>query len=92
MLVERVKSDVVLDARGKYCPEPITISAKKMREEIQGGQVLEVWADDDAAIQDFTRWCKRTGNSLLRYSEDKSLEIKLTGAHVVRRFLIRKEV
>jgi len=86
-----VKSDFILDARGKYCPEPITMAAKKMREEVQAGQVLEIWAEDDAAIQDFTRWCKRTGNSLLEYSEDSSMEIKLSGAKIVRKFLIRRK-
>jgi len=79
-----------LDARGKYCPEPITMTAKKMREEAQAGQIIEIWAEDDAAISDFTRWCKRTGHELLGYSEDKSIETKLPGAKVVRKFLIRK--
>lgn len=89
--MKEVESDIILDARGKYCPEPITMAAKKMREDLQAGQVLEVWAEDDAAIQDFTRWCKRTGNSLLGYTEDESMERKLAGAKVVRRFFIRKE-
>jgi len=89
-MLEGSKSDLVLDARGKYCPEPITMTAKKMREEVQVGKIVEVWAEDDAAMDDFTRWCKRTGHELLGYIDDASIEIKLPKAKVVRKFFIKK--
>jgi TusA-related sulfurtransferase len=89
--MEKIKGDVFLDARGKYCPEPITMSAKKMRTEVQPGQILEVWAEDDAAIKDFTSWCQVTGHELLGFLEDTSIEVRLSGADIVRRFFIRKK-
>jgi len=90
MDLKKLKSDVLLDARGKYCPEPIMLTAKKMREEVKPGQILEVWTEDEAAVGDFTRWCKRTGNENLGYIEDSSIEAKLSESNVVRRFFIRK--
>jgi TusA-related sulfurtransferase len=71
MDLEKIKSDVLLDARGKYCPEPLTLTAKKMREEVQKDQILEVWSEDEAAVGDLNRWCKRTRHEMLGNITDK---------------------
>lgn len=59
-----MQGDVTLDARGQMCPMPIVNMAKKMKE-VQPGQVLEVWADDEGAHADVPAWCQKTGNTFL---------------------------
>jgi len=53
-----------LDARGLYCPEPL-FRAKTEMEFLNRGDVLEVWADDPAAQEDFNSWTRKTGQELL---------------------------
>ncbi len=64
-----MKADVVLDAMGLYCPMPIVLTAKKMKE-LQIGQVLEVLNDDEGIIKDMPAWCKNTGNEFLNLVEE----------------------
>lgn len=63
-----MQGDVTLDARGQMCPMPIVNMAKKMKE-VQPGQVLEVWADDEGAHADVPAWCQKTGNAFLGEEE-----------------------
>lgn len=58
-------SDKVLDAKGLACPMPI-VKTKKMIDELQTGQVLEVHATAKGAKNDLTAWARRTGHELLR--------------------------
>lgn len=53
-----------LDSLGKRCPYPV-IEARRAMDRLRAGQVLEVWADDPAAEEDFKAWSKNTGNPLL---------------------------
>jgi TusA-related sulfurtransferase len=64
-----MKGDVVLDAMGLYCPMPIVLTAKKMKE-LQIGQVLEVLNDDEGIVKDMPAWCKNTGNEFLNLVEE----------------------
>ena len=57
-----------LDARGVLCPMPILKTAKKMKE-LYGGEILEILADDEGAIEDFPAWCDQTGNEFIKYEE-----------------------
>lgn len=55
----------LLDCVGLYCPVPIM----RAKEEIDGlapGSLMEIVADDPAAAEDFPRWAKRTGHTLLK--------------------------
>lgn len=56
--------DIELDARQLSCPLPI-LRTKKMLSQMQGGQVLKVVATDKKSPDDFTDFCKQTGNDLL---------------------------
>jgi len=69
------------DARGLMCPMPI-VKAKKEIAEIKVGEILEVLADDEGALEDFSAWCEQTGNELIS-SEEKD---------DYYRFLIRRKV
>ena len=60
--------DIELDARGLNCPLPI-LRAKKSMNDLIAGQVLKVIATDPGAVNDFTAFCKQTGNELLESVE-----------------------
>ncbi len=59
---------ITLDARGMLCPMPVLQTAKKIKE-IQQGEILEVLADDEGAIEDLPAWCEQTGNTFLKYEK-----------------------
>lgn len=56
--------DVELDVRQLSCPLPI-LRAKKSLAEMRAGQILKVLATDQKSPDDFTDFCKKTGNELL---------------------------
>lgn len=60
--------DKELDARGLNCPLPI-LRAKKMLNDMSGGQTLRVVATDPGAAKDFQAFSKQTGNDLLESAE-----------------------
>jgi tRNA 2-thiouridine synthesizing protein A len=61
----------VLDCVGLYCPVPI-MNTKEAIDKLAPGEILEVIADDLAAEEDFPRWAKRTGHTLLKTWKDGS--------------------
>jgi TusA-related sulfurtransferase len=56
---------ITLDCIGLFCPEPLFQTRQKI-DELNIGDVLEVFADDPAAEEDLTRFCKRTGQQLIK--------------------------
>ena len=58
-----------LDCVGLYCPLPLLQAREKM-DELEVGDVLEVFADDPAAEEDLTRFAKRTGHEILSVERD----------------------
>lgn len=62
--MEGVVPDRVLDCLGDFCPMPI-LRTKKAIDEMEVGQVLELWVDDRAAEEDVQRWAKRTGHRIV---------------------------
>jgi len=63
-----IEFDVELDARKLSCPLPI-LRTKKMLSQMQGGQVLKVVATDKKSPDDFSDFCKQTGNKLLSVTQ-----------------------
>ncbi|WP_428910746.1 sulfurtransferase TusA family protein [Niallia sp. Krafla_26] len=55
----------VLDAKGLACPMPI-VRTKKAMDELQTGEILEVYATDKGAKSDLTAWAKSGGHGLLK--------------------------
>lgn len=68
-----------LDCVGLFCPEPL-FQARNQMDELEVGDVLEVFADDPAAEEDLTRFAKRAGHEVTAIED--------LGDH--KRFLIRK--
>jgi tRNA 2-thiouridine synthesizing protein A len=54
-----------LDCIGLFCPEPLFQTRQKI-DELEIGDILEVLADDPAAEEDLNRFCKRTGQVMLK--------------------------
>ncbi|MDP2660693.1 MAG: sulfurtransferase TusA family protein [Dehalococcoidia bacterium] len=62
--MESAVPDRVLDCLGDFCPMPI-LRTKKAIDEMDVGQILELWVDDRAAEEDVRRWAKRTGHLIV---------------------------
>ena len=69
-MVEDIKSDETLDARGLSCPMPI-LKTKKMINTMASGQVLEVFSTDPGTGNDLPSFAKRGGHEYLGSQEDQ---------------------
>ncbi len=68
-----------LDAIGLLCPLPV-LKARKRLKSLPDGAVLQILADDPAAIIDVPHFCAEAGHALLSLSDQ--------GGHQV--YLVRK--
>ncbi len=59
-----VDANETLDCLGMMCPAPIVKLSKKIKK-MESGQVLELLADDEGALEDIPAWCRKTGNELV---------------------------
>lgn len=64
-----IKTDHVLDAKGLACPMPI-VKTKKMMNDLEPGQVLEVQATDKGSTADLKAWTERVGHQYLGTVEE----------------------
>ncbi|WP_111732851.1 sulfurtransferase TusA family protein [Roseovarius amoyensis] len=60
--------DHTLDARGLLCPLPV-LKLRKRLKSLAAGEVLELWADDPAAVIDVQHFCTESGHDFLGMSE-----------------------
>jgi len=60
---------VQLDVRGSYCPEPVMLLHKKIRE-IASGEQLWVLATDPSTERDITKFCNFLGHALLEQKQE----------------------
>jgi tRNA 2-thiouridine synthesizing protein A len=61
--------EYLLDARGLFCPEPVMLLHKKIRE-IASGEVLTVVATDPSTQRDIPKFCHFLGHELLSNSNE----------------------
>ena len=59
-----IAADQTLDTLGLFCPIPVILTSKKIKQ-MEIDQVLEVLSDDDGIKKDMPAWCKTTGNEFL---------------------------
>lgn len=64
-----IESDVTLDTLGYFCPMPIILTSKKIKE-LTTGQVLEVISDDEGIKKDMPAWCQTTGHEMVGLEEE----------------------
>ena len=70
------KSDDTLDALGLLCPLPV-LKARKRLKSMAAGSVLEVLADDPAAIIDVPHFCSEAGHTLVSQADTDTHHIYL---------------
>ncbi len=58
-----------LDARGLYCPEPVMLLHKAVRE-MASGELLAVQATDPSTQRDIPRFCTFLGHELVEEREE----------------------
>ncbi len=57
-------NDYIVDARGLFCPEPVMMLHKKIRE-INIGEKVTVIATDPSTMRDIPKFCHFLGHELL---------------------------
>ena len=78
-MVDAEKIDKTIDCIGLFCPMPL-LNTRSALNELDAGQILEVFSDDPASDSDIKALINRTGQELLKF-EDNDGEY---------RFLIKK--
>ncbi len=58
-----------LNLKGLSCPLPIVKTSKAVKE-MASGELVEVFATDPGSVQDFSAWCRSTGNELIEQTRD----------------------
>lgn len=66
------QSDHTLDALGLLCPLPV-LKARKRLSAMTSGAVLEMVADDPAAVIDVPHFCAEAGHTLVSQSDDAGI-------------------
>ena len=69
MMNQEVKHE--LDARGLLCPEPVMMLHKVMRQ-LQGGELLAVYATDPSTQRDVPKFCQFLGHTLEQQNQENS--------------------
>ncbi|MCS7095013.1 MAG: sulfurtransferase TusA family protein [Thaumarchaeota archaeon] len=60
----------LVDARGSYCPGPLTELIKTYRN-AELGDEIELLATDPAAKSDVSAWAKKSGNELVELKDEQ---------------------
>jgi tRNA 2-thiouridine synthesizing protein A len=58
-----MKSNLILDTRGFFCPVPVIKTSEALKN-LDSGAVVEVISDDPAIEMDMPAWCQSTGHSI----------------------------
>lgn len=69
---ERIIADDVLDVVGLCCPMPLALTMERIKE-IKSSGILEVLLDDEDAVLDIPKWCKKDGHRFLRLEKEKDI-------------------
>lgn len=58
-----------LDTLGLFCPIPVILTSKKMKE-MDSNEILEILSDDEGIRKDMPIWCRDSGNEFIDLVED----------------------
>ncbi|MGG0656989.1 sulfurtransferase TusA family protein [Rummeliibacillus pycnus] len=58
-----------LDAKGLSCPMPI-VKTKKAMDQLNTGDILEVFVTDKGSLNDIPAWVKSGGHQILKQTEE----------------------
>ena len=76
-----ITADVKLDTLGYFCPMPIIMTSKKIKD-LTPGQVLEVASDDEGIKKDMPAWCETTGHEMVGMEEVDENSVRVFKAYV----------
>lgn len=76
-----MQADIKLDTLGYFCPMPIILTSKKIKE-LGQGQVLEVLSDDEGIKKDMPAWCESTGHQMVGMEEENGSDKIIYKAYV----------
>lgn len=62
-------SELLLDARGLYCPEPVMLLHNQVRD-MPDGSLLRVLATDPSTERDIPKFCRFLGHDLVEQKQD----------------------
>ena len=63
-MTESLPPDLIIDARGTFCPIPVIKTSEAIRN-LKVNGVVEVISDDTAIQFDLPAWCKSTGHVII---------------------------
>ncbi len=66
--------DDQIDARGMLCPLPVLKLRKRMKP-LADGALIELWADDPAAVVDVPHFCAEAGHRLVSVTEAEGYQV-----------------
>lgn len=67
--MDAIKVDVELDAKGKFCPMPIVMLQKAVKQ-AKLGEIIKLEATDPGSKRDVQAWANKTGNSIVETHEE----------------------
>ena len=65
--------DDQLNATGALCPIPVLKAQKRLRK-LKSGDILNILADDPAAVIDFPHFCSEQGHTLIKIYDHKDFK------------------
>lgn len=65
-----------VDTRGLFCPLPLTIVSRKLKD-VPVGERIKVLADDKAFKKDIEIWSYETGNKLVEFKEENGYYVAI---------------
>jgi TusA-related sulfurtransferase len=68
-MVPDIKFDKTIDCIGLYCPMPL-LNTRTALNEMEIGQILEVFSDDPASDSDIKALINRTGQELVKFENN----------------------
>ena len=66
--MSEVKVDIVVDARGSYCPGPLMELIKAIKKAAVG-QVIAVYSSDSGSKKDIPLWVEKAGHELIAVND-----------------------
>ena len=64
-----IAADQTLDTLGLFCPIPVILASKKIKQ-MALGQILELLSDDEGIKKDMPAWCRNSGNEFLELLQE----------------------
>ena len=66
-----IEANIVVDATGLRCPEPLMVVRNKMMD-MDSGQIIKVIATDPSTSWDFPKFCSFLNHELIHHEESEN--------------------